>query len=548
MIFAPFISLDLFVSNIILVYIEIFFNLLLHLCCDAFIMNLSTAWEELLMSLMGLDVGTTGCKASLFDEEGTLLADAYKEYAMEQPAQGYYELDPQLVWKSVRQVITSVMKSVPDGQAREVKALAVSSLGEAVVPVDANGQVLANAILYMDRRGREQAAFLERTIGRERTMEITGVPLHPMFSLPKAMWIKQNQPDVYARTWKFMLFGDFIGYRLTGRSAIDYSLASRTMALNVSDKRWDDSLFAAADIEMSKFPDLVASGEPIGEVRNDIARELGLQTHTLVVAGGHDQACAALGAGVISSHSAIDGIGTVECITPAYSAPALNAKMAESQFNCAPHVVDGLYLTYAFNFTGGSLLRWYRDNFGKAAEAEARKLGVSVYDYLGSAAATSPTDLLVIPHFAGSGTPSMNPEAKGTIHGLTLGTSASELYRALLEGVTYEMRYNAECLKEAGIAIHALKAAGGGSRSDLWLQIKADIMKLPIERLNVGEAGTMGSIILAGIAAGIYRSVQEAVQALVKSVQTFEPGQANVARYDERYERYRKLSMAISSM
>jgi len=497
------------------------------------------------VSLMGLDIGTTGCKASLFDEEGLLLASAYQEYPMEHPSPGLYEINPLKVWQAVQRVIAEVTLAVPE---RRVSALSISSFGETVVPVDASGQVLGQAILYMDPRGREQARRLEQRIGKERTMEITGVPLHPMFSLPKVMWIRQHQPELYERVWKFMPFGDYIAYVLTGICVSDYTLASRTMAFNVARKKWDEEMFEAAGIEMDRFPDLIRSGQPIGTVRADVARTIGLAPDTLVVAGGHDQATAALGAGILSTHQAVDGIGTVECITPAYASPVLGPEMLSFQYNCAPHVVEGLYLTYAFNFTGGSILRWYRDHLAPAAEAEAQRLGLGVYDYLNSHAPAHPTGLLVIPHFAGSGTPYMNPEAKGTLYGLTLETTATEIYRALMEGVTYEMRYNVECLAKAGIRIDSLRAVGGGAKSDLWLQIKADIMNLPIEKLNVTEAGTMGNIILAGKAAGIYRSYEEAVGKLVRPVRTFEPGEPNRTIYEDRYETYKKLSRAIGSL
>lgn len=497
------------------------------------------------MPLLGLDVGTTGCKASLFDESGALLAAAYREYPTEQPAPGAYELNPQRVWEAVRQVIAEATAAAPRAQ---VRALCVSSLGETVVPVGRDGRVLDNAILYMDQRGKEQAAALERTVGGDRVMEIAGVPLHPMFSLPKTMWLREHRPELYGEVWKFMLFGDFIGYLLTGESVTDYTLASRTMGLDVAAKKWDASLFEAAGIDMDKFPALVASGEPIGVVRREVAEALGLEAGTLVVAGGHDQACAALGAGVLRGGEAVDGIGTVECLTPAYDAPITTPQMLEYRFNCAPHVVEGLYLTYAFNFTGGSLLRWFRDQFGQTAAAEARRAGMSVYDYLNATAAAVPTDLLVVPHFAGSGTPYMNPDARGAIYGLTLGTDAPQLYRAMMEGVTYEMRYNLDCLKEAGIRVDSLCAVGGGAKSDLWLQIKADIMDVPIRRLDAAEAGTLGSIMLAGRAAGVYRSYEEAAAQLVRPLRTFEPQQPSRALYAERYEQYKRLSRALAAM
>ncbi|MCQ6560543.1 FGGY-family carbohydrate kinase [Paenibacillus mendelii] len=497
------------------------------------------------MSFIGLDIGTTGCKSSLFDQEGRILSSAYREYPLEYPKPGHYELDPRRVWEAVRTILEETMASQ---NGIRVQALSISSLGETFVPVDREGRALASGILYTDVRGREETAILERKLGKRRIMELAGVPVHPMFSLPKMMWIKTHQPDVYARTWKFMLFGDYIAYLLTGAATCNHSLASRTMAFNVSNKSWEPVLLEAAGIELALLPDLIQPGGIIGQVRQDLAVTLGLQPDTLVVAGGHDQACAALGAGIMRDNQAIDGIGTVECITPAYSSPVLNETMLSHQFNCAPHVIEDMYLTYAFNFTGGSLLKWYRDHWGRHAEEEARKAGLGVYDYLTSTAHASPTDLLVVPHFAGSGTPFMNPEAKGVIYGLTLDTNAGQLYRALLEGVTYEMRYNLECLSEAGIPIDTLRAVGGGAKSDLWLQIKADIMNRPIERLNVSEAGTVGAIMLAGKAAGAYRSFDEAASVLVKPDRTFHPGKPNTELYQDRYEKYKKLLISLSNL
>jgi len=499
-----------------------------------------------MITFLGIDIGTTGCKASLFNEDGVLLSDSYIEYQMEHAKNSNeYELSPLLVWQSVQTIIAEVMHNAPHAN---VKALSISSLGEVVVPVDYDGNVLSNAILYLDQRGTEQSARLDEKIGSKRIMDITGVPNHPMFSLPKVMWIKEHQIDIYNKTWKFMPFGNFIAYQLTGISVTDYSLASRTMALNIAQKQWDIEMFNAAEIDINKFPDLVQSDSIVGEVRGNIAQALGLRTTTLVVAGGHDQACAALGAGILTSNQAVDGIGTVECITPVYAKPVLNSNMLESQFNCAPHVIDGFYVTYAFNFTGGSVLKWYRDYLGQSAQLKAMEKGLSIYDYLSLTAPQDPTDLLVIPHFAGSGTPYMNPNAKGTIYGLTLNTSPEQIYRALMEGVTYEMRHNLECLLAAGISIHSLRAVGGGAKSDLWLQIKADIMNLPIERLNVNEAGTTGNIILAGTAAGAYHSLEEAINVFVKPLHTFEPSHKNVEYYEQQYNKYKQISRAITKL
>ncbi|WNR45240.1 FGGY-family carbohydrate kinase [Paenibacillus roseipurpureus] len=495
------------------------------------------------MSLMGLDIGTTGCKCSLFTEDGVLIAASYREYSLVLPKPGYFEFDPHLLWKSVQEVIE---ETASQSGGDLIKAISVSSFGETAIPIAQDGSVLGNGLLYTDIRGFDEALLLEQSLGKTKVMALAGVPLHPMFTVAKMMWMKRHEPQWFRRVWKFLLIGDYIVFRLTGMTAIDYTLASRTMAFNITTKKWETEILRAAELDQSLLSEPVASGEAIGRVTPQCCERLGLKGRPMVVAGGHDQACAALGAGILREGQAIDGIGTVECIAPTYSRPVVNETMLRLQYNCAPHVLDGHYLTYAFNFTGGSLLKWFRNEFGYKAESEAHLRGMDVYNYLNLTAPIEPTDLVIIPHFAGSGTPHMKPEAKGLIYGLTFQTTAADVYRACMEGVTYEMRYNLECLKEAGIAVDSLRAVGGGAKSDLWLQLKADIMNRTIERLNISEAGTIGTVILAGRAVGAFATFEEAAQILVKPLKSFYPHVERRDQYEERYEKFKRLSNLLS--
>ncbi|QGQ98752.1 hypothetical protein EHS13_29675 [Paenibacillus psychroresistens] len=494
------------------------------------------------MSLMGLDIGTSGSKCTLFNEAGNAIAFAYQDYPIIHSHSGYAELNPNEVWQAVQKVIYQVTR---DYQGAPIQALSISSFGESAVPVGVNGEVLGNSILYTDSRGQLEAKRLQVNLGGEQIMALTGIPVHPMYTINKIMWIKEHQPEIYLKTWKFMLFGDFIAYQLTGIAMIDYSLASRTMAMNITQKAWEPAIMEAAGIDSHLFSELVPSGHIIGTVSKKIAATIGLSPKTLVVAGGHDQACAALGAGVLQAGQAIDGIGTVECIVPTFKQPVLNKSMLQHNFNCAPHTLPNHYLTYAFNFTGGSLLKWYVECYGQIEAAEARRRGISVYDIFNELAGTDPTELLVIPHFAGSGTPFMNPAAKGMIYGLSFETTPAHIYRGLLEGITYEMLYNLECLELAGIKVDTLKAVGGGAKSELWMQMKADIMGRKVETLAISEAGTMGTAILAGIASGVYPSYETAVEQLVKVKRTYYPNPKITEIYQANYARYKKLSSLV---
>ncbi|HEX2952534.1 MAG TPA: FGGY-family carbohydrate kinase, partial [Bacillota bacterium] len=462
---------------------------------------------------MGLDIGTTGCKCTIFSIDGRMESMSYQEYRTINPEPGQYELDPAEVWEAVCKVIK---EAISNHTGEKVTALSVSSLGEAAVPVDKDGNILHNSLLYIDTRGESQARKLEEALGIPKIMEITGLPAHPMYTINKVMWFKKERPDIYRDVWKFMLYGDYILYKLGGVPAIDYSLASRTMAFNVVSKTWDPTMLGAAGIDKDIFSPAYPAGTAVGQIKKDVASELGLSSDLTLVVGAHDHICASIGAGVFQEGMAIDSIGTVECITPAFNKGVDRVAMLANNFAYVPHAVDGTYSTYAFSFTGGSLLKWYRDNFGAMAEQEAAQKGISVYALLDAQAAQDPTGILVLPHFAGTGTPYMDSAAKGAIIGLDYKVDSGTFYRALLEGVTYEMQLNMEALSTAGIAIQELRCVGGGAKSEFWMQIKADIFGKKVVTLETGEAGTLGAAVLAGAGTGRYKSLDETVQFMVK--------------------------------
>jgi len=497
------------------------------------------------MPLIGLDIGTTGCKCTVFDYEGNINSYAYKEYSIECPSPGRFELNPLTVWDGVKEVIVKAL----DGKLyTEATAIAVSSFGESAVPVDRNGNILYNSILYTDSRGSDEIRLLEKKLGARKIMSITGLPVHSMYTLGKLMWVKKHLPDLHKNTWKYLLYQDFIVYRLTGLPVIDYSLASRTMAFHVISKQWDASILDEAGISPDVFSEPKPSGVAVEKIKKEIAQELGLPLGTLVVTGGHDQACAALGAGIINENEAVDGIGTADCITTSFCRPVLNDIMLQNNFNCEPHIIEDRYISLSFTLSGGSLLKWYRDNFAQVEASRVPALKKSVYQLLDEKASKEPTGMLVLPHFCGSGTPYMDTESKGAVIGLTLETTSSQFYRSLLEGVAYEIRYNIECLAKAGVKVKKLRAVGGGAKSALWLQIKADVMNIPVETLNINEAGTLATAILAGKAAGIYTSCKQAIERFLKVKQVFYPNNRNNVVYEELYEKHKRVYAAVKGV
>lgn len=478
------------------------------------------------MSLLGIDVGTTGCKVVAFSTDGMVLAQSSAEYPLTFPRPGWIELDPRIVWRK----LSGCIKQVAGKTKRDpITALAVSSQGEAFMPVDRNGTPLRNSIVTFDSRAQDLASKMGREIGREEIYRLTGIPLSGMSTLPKIQWVKTYEPEVHARANRYLCFQDFIVQKLGLEPSIDYSLAARTMAFDGNANAWSKTMLNLVGLDAEMLAGLVPSGTVLGEVKRRAAQKLGLPNNVKVVAGGHDQPCGALGAGVIRRGDAAYAIGTVECITPVFSERKTDSTLLENNLCQYPHVVSGRYLSLLFNFTGGSLLRWYRDTFG------------GEYEKIVRSALAKPSSLMVLPHFTMTGTPYFDTRSGGVVAGLSLSTRREEITRALLEGVTYEMRLNVEILDNAGIRINRYRAVGGGSQSDVWMKIKASILNRPIEVMAVQEAACLGAALLAGMGTGIYRSPSEAVGATVRGLRTYDPDSREARTYNDYFELYKEL-------
>ncbi len=487
------------------------------------------------MALGGLDIGSTGCKVTVYDEEGNYLYRTYRDYPVSRKT-GEHEVMAEDIWKGVREVLADAGSHYPD-----LKALGVTSFGESCVLLDEEDRPIRAVLLYTDPRGSEECRELEAALGREKLERITGVAPHSMYSLPKLMWIRKHRPEQFGRAKRILMMEDYIIYMLTGSAVIDYSLATRSMGFDIRALEWSQEVFQAAGIDSGLFSRPVRSGTPAGTVRPEMAKALGLPEGLLLVPAGHDQAAAAVGSGVFKADRAVDMAGTVECITPVFEGIPEDRRIYDGGYAIVPYVIPGNYVTYAFTFSGGALVSWFINNFAKEEKRRAKELGRSVYELLEEGMKDGPTGILVLPHFAGAGTPYMDGGSKGAVVGLTLDHSASDLYRAMMEGVTYEMMLNMERLAEAGIRPQKLRAAGGGAASAVWMQMKADMLNLPIVSLGNAEAGAAGCAMLAGVAAGVYKDLGEAARTMLKEKDTYLPRQEMHEAYQEYYEKYRRL-------
>jgi xylulokinase len=489
------------------------------------------------MSLLGIDVGTTGCKAAIFREDGEQLAYAYAEYPLHMPAPGQAELDPHEVWAKVQGVIREV---TAQGTGDPVKALSVSSLGEAFVPVDKDRAILGPSIINFDARGKEYVPELEAAFSVEQFYQITGHTVANEFGLPKLMWIRRNRPELFERTYRFLPWTSFVTYMLGADPVVDYSLAGRMLGFDVERGDWSPDVLERAGVDMAKLPGTAPASEVIGNVSAQMAKQLGLPRDAAIVAGCHDQCATAVGCGVIEDGQAACGMGTFLCLTPVFSRRRDVGAMIRLALNTEHHPAPGKFVSLIYN-QGGALLRWYRDTFAASEHRRAVAEGRDIYDELLAEMPAGPSPVIVLPHFFATGPPEFISDSSGVMVGLKLETKRGDIVKALLESTMFYMRDCIDRLPGTGIEIREFRAAGGGSRSDAWLHIAADILARPFTRMKLSEAGVLGAAIIAGVGSGRFASFSEGVATMVKTAEVFEPRSDRVERYGARFEYYQRL-------
>jgi xylulokinase len=498
------------------------------------------------MSLIGLDIGTTGCKAIVFSREAEILGRCSREYPISMPHPNWAEQDAEQVWRLAWEALR---EAVARARGDPPVALALSVQGEAVTLVDGEGRALRPMILGMDTRTGEENRWLAERFGAEMLFQRTGMPMHTINTLPKLLWLQRHEPEVWLAAEQFLLYEDFFLRRFGGEATISHCLASRTQMYDLAAGAWAEDILVECKIDPQRLAPLApATGGAVGTLRPDLARALGLEDEVLLVSGGHDQACAAVGSGVVEAGRAMVSTGTAEVVEVSMETPVLGEVLRKGNISVYRHVVPDMYLSMTLNHSGGLLLRWFRDTLCRWEREQAAASGQDAYDLILTDVPDGPTDLLVLPHFAGSGTPWLDTMSKGAILGLTFATTKAALAKAILEGLTYELRVNLDLLRESGVEISELHAVGGGARSLLWVQLKADICQVPLRVPDVTEAACLGAALLAGVATGIYPDLQAAVDRTVRLERHVEPLVDRMVEYDARYQLYRQMYPTLISL
>lgn len=495
------------------------------------------------MSLLGIDVGTSGCKAAVFSEYGLLLGLAYQEYDYQSPQPGWAELDSVDVWRKVK---LTIRQAVAETKTDPIKAVCVSSLGETVVPVTAERKILGPSLLNFDVRGNEYLAALRGRLHDEQLYQINGNTLGNQYTLTKLKWLRQHQPDIYRQTEYFLAWSGFVSFMLGAEASIDYSLANRTLLFDLERCDWSDELLELSQLERSKLPPTVPSGVVIGAVASEIATELGLPAGIPIVSGGHDQCCNGIGSGVLAPGQAMVGMGTYLCMMPVFAQRPTTALLLRLGLNTEHHAVPGQYVSFLYT-QGGSMVKWFRNTFAAAERQQTQASGQDLYAALLSEMPADLSHIMVLPHFSVTGPPDFISDSCGAMAGLKLETSRGDILKGLIEAMTFYIRESFETLPRAGIEVTDFRVVGGGSKSDLWIQISADILGRPFVRPKVTEAGALGATILAGVGCGVFPSLESGVEIMVQLDRTFEPDPKKQAAYDERFSKYQRFGPLLAN-
>jgi xylulokinase len=479
--------------------------------------------------LLGIDLGTTGCKAVVYDEQGACLGEGYLEYGLITLSPSMIEQDPHAWWQLTCQAIHQALEAA-HADREAVRAMAVSSQGISFVVLDGTGQPLGNAINWLDTRAVDESALILERYPAETVFAITGKRAAPAYVLPKLLWLRSNRPEVWRQARRVLLGHDYLVYRLCGRCVTDHSLAGGTLLYDLRVSDWCAELLNAFDIPPGILPELCWSGTPVGTLCPEVAAELGLRQDTVVVVGGQDQKCAALGAG-IEDGTATVSLGTAAAITRVMDQPRTDPHMRVPTFS---FVQPGRWVLEGVIGTAAGSLRWFRDVLG----------GGTSYDQLVEEAGrvTPGADGVVFyPHLSGAGSPHWHNAARGTFHGMSLATTRAHLTRALLEGVAFQIRENLAITQELAGPVRQAIVFGGGAKSDLWRQIIGDVANLSVAWTPHVETASLGAAMLAGYGEGIFGSLAEARRVMVQVLPPRQPEPQNTPVYEQKYQHYRRM-------
>lgn len=482
------------------------------------------------MDYIGIDLGTSAVKLLLMAGDGTIRNVVSREYPIFFPHSGWSEQRPEDWWNAVLDGLKALLAGY-DG--KRVAGISFGGQMHGLVILDAQDRVIRPAILWNDGRTAEQTDWLNNTVGRETLSACTANIAFAGFTAPKLLWVREREPENFARIAKIMLPKDYIAYRLTGVHSMDYSDASGTLLLDVEHKRWSEKMLKLCGVETSWLPTLFESSQVTGTVRASIAAELGLSPQCVVAAGAGDNAAAAVGTGTVGEGRCNISLGTSGTIF----IPSRSFRVDRCNALHAFVHADGGYHLMGCMLSAASCNQWWMDSIICAKDYAAQQAGME--ERLGE------NTTFFLPYLMGERSPHNDPRARGMFIGMSMDTTRRDMTQAIMEGVSFGIRDSFEVAKSLGIHLAGTRICGGGAKSALWRKMIANILSLRVERVASEEGPGLGAAMLAAVACGEYASVDEAADAIVRVTETIEPDPALAAKYQEQYLRFQKLYPAV---
>lgn len=491
--------------------------------------------------ILGVDLGTTAIKAAVFDENGRERASKTVEYTLLTPEPGMAELEASTYVETFRTAVSGAVKNA-EIEPDEIVSVGMSAQGETTICLDENNEPLRPAIVWLDVRAAEEAAYIEQVIGRKNIQKHTGQPgMDAVWPAAKILWLKRHEPDTYNKTAKYVQLKAYFSYLMTGKMVCEDSILCTTMYWDIRTRKYWPEMLDLLGIIEQQLPEIYEQGENIGNITPEGAKMFGLSTKTTLNAGALDQACGALGVGNVRpgifSDCTGSNLATVTIVDKLTLDPAM-------QMPCFASAIPGKYMLHAFS-SGGMILKWYRDNFCRLEMMQESEGGENAFEAICREASLIPPGndgLIMIPHLQGSGPPDADNYAKGVYFGITLAHKKAHFARAIMESIAVILRRMMQAMEELGVSFEQIIALGGGSKSIYWCQMKADATGIPVTVSDVNEsASCLGAAILAGVASGIWESCEEAVDGIISGGTVYTPHEELKAAYDELFERSMNL-------
>lgn len=484
------------------------------------------------MLYIGIDLGTSAVKLVLMESGGNIQKIVSKEYPLYFPHPGWSEQNPEDWWNAVQEGIRELIQ---DQEKDQIAGISFGGQMHGLVALDQDDQVIRPAILWNDGRTAQETEYLNTEIGKEKLSQYTANIAFAGFTAPKLLWMKKQEPENFAKIRRIMLPKDYIAYRLTGVHCTDYSDASGMLLLDVKNRCWSAEMMEICGVRREQLPDLYESYEKVGEVKPDLCEKLGLPAHVVVAAGAGDNAAAAVGTGTVGDGQCNISLGTSGTIFISSEDFRVDAHNALHAFAHA----DGHYHLMGCMLSAASCNKWWMDDI------------IGTKDYAGEQAAIQrlgENHVYFLPYLMGERSPHNDPKARGTFTGLSMDTTRADMTQAVLEGVAFAIRDSFEVAKKLGIQIERTKICGGGAKSLLWRRIMANVLGIAVDIPACEEGPGYGGAILAAVACGEYASVEEAAEKLIRVVDTVEPEPELCAKYEKRYETFKKIYPALKPL